>query len=221
MIIYLVYIFLNLRKRTNLRNLSMSNYVKKILFFSIIVLISNSCFWDEQKNVIKISKEINLAWYFEPRTQALFYNHDSNYGGITLIEETIFAIGANKDFIILKQHPNKEAEISQKIFREKAGVSTNLLKSLGDTSWIEKGGNFYYEKGKWYPKSNGWSPPRWLYPYKKITNYYIIDLRNYDSFDELKKNIYKFSNNEEFTKKRDELGIPSSLSFKVRYKGLE
>ena len=61
--------------------------------------------------------------------------------GSIIIDETIFAIGSNENFIIVKQHPNKKKEITEKLNQKKnvyKGEYVYLLPELKDTIWLSE-----------------------------------------------------------------------------------
>jgi hypothetical protein len=53
-----------------------------------------------------------------------------------------------------------------------------------------------------------------LYPYKAITNYSIVDILN-------NKKHYQLDSEKEFEPKREELGVPDTLSFFLKFAKLK
>lgn len=82
----------------------------RIYRFSLVLgvtLFINGCFLNKPQSVQHIVKDFNLGWQGDANHQALFVNIDhSEYGGLKIIEETVFAIAWDQDFIIALQHPN-------------------------------------------------------------------------------------------------------------------
>lgn len=197
--------------------------MKRSLLITLIILTLTGCLFDEQIETKHLTKDFNLAWWAETRYQALYLNSDHNeYGGSTIIPETVYAIGFDDEFIIAKQHPNKEEEIQERLFIREAENDDYMLKSAEDTIWLSSKDSIYEKNGKWYHISNGWNPPRNLFPYKDSTYYYIIDIRNYGNIRDWDRNsVYKLDNQRDFENKRNELGVSANLDYTIVSKELE
>jgi hypothetical protein len=165
--------------------------------------------WDEPINARKVTKDYYLHWIYEKNDQILLKSSDEGKSGAVKISETVFAVGFNEDYIIAKQHPNLENEISKRLFGKRGENGDYLLNNPSDTIYLWKEDRFYEENGKWYHISNGWNAPDSLKAYKKITYYHIIDISTKNG------EKYKFDNESEFMEKRENLGIPKSLNFSI------
>jgi len=196
--------------------------MKKIVVGIFTVFLLSSCLWDEETQTKHLTKDFNLGWWSEPRYRALFKNSDSTkYGGAVLIPETVFAVGFNDNIIIAKQHPNKQEEISARLFnRDSTGYYR--LSNPADTVYIWSGDSIFRKNGHWYHISNGWNPPDSLFPYKKKTNYYIIDISDSKKNTwNSKERVYKYTTESDFKEGRKNLGVPDELKFNFLDRELE
>lgn len=76
-----------------------------LLLFAVCCI--NGCFLNRPESVQNIVKDFNLGWQGDPVNQALYVNIDhTEYGGLKIVEETVFAIAWDQDFIIALQRPN-------------------------------------------------------------------------------------------------------------------
>jgi len=193
--------------------------MKHILISAVTTLLLSGCILDEPTHTTYLIKDFQLAWWSEPRTQALFQtSNKSEYGGKELIAETVFAVGFDANFIIAKQHPNNDDTIAWNNIHEHETWKLDSIPS--DTL----GGQRSYVKidGEWHGISNGRNIHHNLYPDKKITYYYILDIRHYDK-DKWRssKHLHRFETELEFDRKRQELGVPSAMIFTIVDKELE
>lgn len=189
------------------------NFLKliSILFVAATVV---SCSFDKPKVVRHLTKDFNLGWWSEPRYQALFLKTDPDeYGGAKIIAETVYAVGYNDNFIIVKQHPNKLVEVVDKLFNKKIGDSW-VIENLEDTVYLNSD-LVHFKDGNWLYKGNE-SDLDNLFPYKDETFFYIVDIRDYQyRFWRNDKNIYKLTSEEEFENMRKELNISNELVFTI------
>jgi len=188
--------------------------IEKILVILIIGLSFSSCL-DDPITVQKVTKDYYLNWVYDNSDQILIRSSDKGKSGSIEISETVFAVGFNDNYIIAKQHPNLEEQISKRLFGNHEKGGDYLLTNPADTIYLSKEDGIYEKNGKWYHITNGWNPPDSLKPYKKITFYHIIDIRTKNG----KK--YKFDNESDFWNKRKELGISENLNFTIIDKELE
>ncbi len=197
--------------------------MKRILIIILSSIILSSCMFDEKVETKHLIKDFNLAWWSETRYQSLYQNSDHNeYGGFVIIPETVYAIGFDEEFIIAKQHPNLQKEISNRLFGNYEKGGDYLLTNPADTIYLSSEDRIYEKNGKWYHISNGWNPPRNLFPYKDSIYYYIIDIRNYVNMREWDgNNIYKFNNEKDFKNKRIDLDVSVDLTYTIVNKELE
>ena len=197
--------------------------MKKLLIISLTTLILTGCLFDEQIETKHLTKDFNLAWGAEKRYQALYLNSDHNeYGGFTIIPETVYAIGFDEEFIIAKQHPNLQEGIGNRLFGNHEKGGDYLLTNPADTIYLSREDSIYEKNGKWYHISNGWDPPSDLFPYKDSTYYYIIDIRNYGNIRAWdREGVYKFDTQSGFENKRIELGVSADLDYTFVNKELE
>lgn len=71
----------------------------------------NGCFLNRPESVQNIVKDFNLGWQGDPVHQSLYVNIDhTEYGGLKIVEETVFAIAWDQNFIIALQRPHQEGE---------------------------------------------------------------------------------------------------------------
>lgn len=189
--------------------------VKHVLtVFSCLLL--TACFWgDELHNETHITHNIWLKWWGEENDQHLLKAFDNDpSGGSYLLGPVVFAVGNNNDFIIAKQHPDMESEISKRLFKYSPETGDYELENPADTVYIATGDSIYTRNGKWYHISNGWNPPDSLKPYRTITYYHIIDLRKYkDGNNDYQK--HTFDNEPDFRKAKKKLGVPDDLDFTI------
>ena len=73
-----------------------------MIFFTL-----QSCFmqWDYSES--KLNKYFSIAWIDHCSHRAITFSTSPNPGGMVLINCYVFAVGKNKDFIIVKQHPTE------------------------------------------------------------------------------------------------------------------
>jgi hypothetical protein len=198
-----------------------------IIIISISISLFISCRDEhEEVNFKKITKDYYLAWINGESDQSIVRSPEEEKnvnGAISVIDATVFAIGFNNDFLIAKQHPDKETEIFLRIFKYDENEGSYLLENPNDSLYLSDEDSVYQKNKKWYHISNGWSPNDSLKPYKKITYYHIIDLRNYEveknKPDEIKK--YTFDNEKDFIIQRKKIGVPNNLRFSIIDKELE
>jgi hypothetical protein len=168
---------------------------------------------DEEVNTRHLTKDFNLGWWAERKYQSLFQNSNhKEYGGSTIISETVFAVGYDKKFIIAKQHPNNADTISWNNINEHETWDLETIPS--DT--LANNHSYVKVNGKWKGISNGRSSHNELFPDKKITYYYILDIRNYgNEAYSINNNLYKLLTEEDFNRKRKELGVDENLDFSI------
>ena len=140
--------------------------IKKAIILLVVGISLSSCF-DETITARKITKDYYLHWIYEKNDQILLKSSDEGISGIVEISETVFAIGFNDKYIIAKQHPNLEREISERLFDNYVKNGDYLLENPADTIYLAKDDSIYKQDGKWYHISNGWNPPDSLKDYKK------------------------------------------------------
>ena len=189
--------------------------LKKYLILLPVFLTTTSCFRDETSTIKKVTDEYYLKWVYENENQFLLRSSNEGKSGVIEIPETVFAVGFNNKYIIAKQHPNLEREISERLFGITGDDGHFLLKNPSDTVSLSKDDRIYQNNGKWYHISNGWSPPDSLKPYKGQTLYHIIDIKK------KKENKWVFKSEADFLSGREKLGIPGSLDFSIVDKELE
>ncbi|WP_420553489.1 hypothetical protein [Tenacibaculum aiptasiae] len=197
--------------------------MKKVLYISLILALTSSCFFDEQNFSKPLVKDLKLEWWGDQKNQTITFGMvRGSFGGLLIIPETVFAVGYNDEFLIAKSYPNKEKEIRNRLFNYDKKTEDFLLTEPSDTIYLSSDDRYYEKNGKWYHKSNGWNPPNGLFPYKDSIYYHIIDLRNWESSKKWNtENLHRFKSEEEFNKKRNELNIPKSIDFEIVYKELE
>lgn len=83
-----------------------------LLSLSILILISGCVFDSKEKTIIGPYK---LGWIDLPETQSIYVEVRSSGSGPTLVDEYIFEVGYNEDYIIAKQHPTSGLDDGNKI----------------------------------------------------------------------------------------------------------
>jgi len=192
---------------------------------SLVVLLLaaiwlNSCIQTQSESVNNLVKDFNLSWRGEAKYQTLFANNDhTEYGGAKVIEETVYSLGYDENFIIAKQHPNLSA-VKEKILKNQEGEDF-LIENPQDTVYLNT--EFIYAReGKYLYKKSGVPALDNLFPYKSETIYYIVDIRDYSlRFWGTAGNVHKFRTQTQFDIKRKELGVPESLQFSLTNPELE
>ena len=177
---------------------------------------------DEETLNRKLIKDFWLNWWADCTNQHIILStEEDGNGGTFVVEKTVFAVGFDNNFIIAKQHPDMEDEIESRIFNSDSISGDYILIDPSDTIYLSEEDSIYQKNGKWYHISNGWNPPDSLKPYKAITNYYLVDIREYNRKKWDNSKIYKFSNETDFNKKRLELNVPEKLTFTIKNSLLE
>jgi len=185
-------------------------------FFSVLFsfLLTNCGINDSYQ---KIEKDFYLTCWDEHCKIVLSKADNPSFFGPSVIDQSIFAVGHNSDFIIVKQHPNKSIEIHDRLTNDRNFRWHYKIKDPKDTIFLNPQDSVYYEEGNWFHVKNDWTDPDSLKPYKRITNYYIIDIRWYDEGYKL----YSFDNEKDFNKKRFILSVPDDLPYEFYDKTLE
>jgi hypothetical protein len=172
---------------------------------------------DDKPNMQKkLSKDFWLAWWEKKNTQKITVGIKDAFDGYIVIDNVVFAVGSDDNFIIAKLHPDMQEEISKSLFGKHNSKGHFEIKNPSDTVYLNKADTIYQEENNWYHTSKDWAKPDSLKPYKKMTYYHIIDIRKYTKdnlFDSYK--IYSFDNEKDFTNKRLELGVPEKLTFTI------
>jgi hypothetical protein len=197
--------------------------MKKLILIGLSTLFLTGCFWgDEPTSYKKLTKDFWLNWWADSTDQHILHSTaDDGNGGSFVIKQTVFAVGFNDNFIIAKQHPDKQEEIKGRLFNRDSVERTYQLSDPADTIWLSVEDSIYQKNGKWFHISNGWNPPDSLKPYKKITYFHIIDIRQYKRKNWNSYKVYTFDNEAEFINKRHELGVPDDLIFTIKSPTLE
>jgi len=164
-----------------------------------------------------ITKDFYLKRWDERDREIIFNVTRDPLNENVAIQKNAFAVGHSSDFIIAKQHPYKDQEVYSRLFSERNFRWHYELKDPADTIFLIREDSIYTENDKWYHKLDRWTSPDSLKPYKKLTNYFIIDLRNYNEGYKL----YKFESEEDFNNKRVSLGVPADLTYSFYDKALE
>lgn len=88
----------------------MKNYF--IILFSSLLLTS-CLFGDNPSGSTNLTKDFWLDWFENKTYQRIICGENANHGSI-IIEETVFAVGFNNDFIIAKHRPRTENDSIKK-----------------------------------------------------------------------------------------------------------
>jgi hypothetical protein len=197
--------------------------MKKLSVIVLSVFLITGCLWgDEATSYRKLTKDFWLIWFMDSTDQhlSLSTSKDGNFGS-PIIKQTFFAIGFNDNFIIAKQHPDKKEEIQERLFNRDSIEGNYILADPADTMWLTGEDSVYQKTGKWYHISNGWNPSDSLKPYKKITYFHLIDIRQYERGKSNSYEVFTFDNEKDFINKRHELEVPELLSFTIVSTALE
>lgn len=169
-----------------------------------------NCYFGANESGGHITKDFYLVGWDETDWKVIRSKDGYNaFPKNPLIDHSVFAVGNNNDFIIIKQHPHLDKALAARLG---IGVNSNWngeIKNLADTIFLKNGDKIYRVNDKYYHTNTDWTDPDSLKPYKRITNYYIIDLRYSDEGYKL----YKFNNENEFNATRQALEVPADLTF--------
>lgn len=179
-------------------------YVGQLILIGICQLFLAGCFLgDEETSNKKLTKDFWLKWWSDKKDQHISCGAEADgNNGSTVVEPTVFAIGYDDNFIIAKQHPDKQKEIQDRLFNRDTVEKAYFLSDPADTIWLSKEDSIYKKNGKWFHISNGWNPPDSLKPYKRLTFFHIVDIRKYESPNWDSYKVYTFDNQKDFEKKR-------------------
>ena len=190
--------------------------MKQLFFIGLFGLLLTGCYFgDNPSREKKLTKDFWLAWWDNKVNQEITLSNKDAFNGTGVIDKTVYAVGYDDNFIIAKQHPDKQDEIKKSLFGKRNYKEHFEISNLADTIYLNKGDTIYHENNKWYHTNNDWTVPDSLKPYKRITYFHIIDIRNYvkDKWDSYQ--IYSFDNEKEFISKRLELGVSKNLTFTI------
>jgi hypothetical protein len=186
---------------------------RKLTKAILLIIVFSACSLDKPKYSENVVKDFNLGWWSDTRHTALFLNNDhTEYGGREIVPETVAEIGYNQDFIIVKQHPNMFKEIEDRVLSNETETGYEI-KNAADTVYLPE--EFVFsENGSLYLKKQGRDELDYLFPYRDVTYYYIIDIRNYRlRFWAMDGNVFRFDNEIDFQMKRLQLAIPGEVTF--------
>jgi hypothetical protein len=209
-----------------------------------LFLFQGCYFGDNPNSATHIENDFWLEWWEYKTNQRILISSEKNtFNGhlaTEVIEETVFAVGSSEDFIVVKQHPNKKQEIidrlTQRYYVDKEGKSKKLVDKIhksheyyyklpnpSDSIWLDDKDSIFRIDSVWCHRDWVWEHklPDSLKPYKSITNYFIIDISNYDRDKRNGHKLYKFNNKEDFDIECKRLNITKDLTFKLIDKDLE
>lgn len=91
----------------------------RVLIFFLIVFSLPSCFGLFDSGSKTIKGRFELVWIDLQESQGIVEKYDNSGSGTKIVDEYVFSVGHNDDFIIAKQHPtsgfNGGYEIDTKI----------------------------------------------------------------------------------------------------------
>lgn len=91
----------------------------RVLIFFLVVFSLPSCFGLFDSGSKTIKGRFELLWIDLPESQGIVESYDNSGNRLQIVEEYVFSVGHNDDFIIAKQHPtsgfNGGYEIDNKI----------------------------------------------------------------------------------------------------------
>lgn len=199
--------------------------MRKILGHLMILLFGiycTSCYFGANDWYGHISKDFyKSCWDEHCKIMHSKGDTPSFFDGI-IVDKTVFAIGNNDQFIIAKQHPHKDKEISDRLFKKSFSTVTYKwyyeLTTPADTVFLTPEDSIFSFEGKWYHTKDKWTDPDSLKPYKRKTLYHIIDIRWYPNHG---YKVYTFDNEKDFNTKRFILGVPKDLPYEFYGKDWE
>jgi|GEM_PF-1293507 len=81
----------------------------KSALYLVLLMWCCSCIFNRPESVQNMVKDFNLSWQSDAENRKIFVNLDhTEYGGIEVIDKTVFAAGWNEDFILALQDPNSK-----------------------------------------------------------------------------------------------------------------
>ena len=169
-------------------------------------------FGDDANLERPLTRGFALSWYVDPRDQVLLLKLSSN-GGIGIVDATVVAAGWNDDFIIAMQHPDLADSIEARLFHRDTVSGDYKLLDPTDSVYLWEGDSLYQRDGSWYHISNGSAIPDSLHPYRGITNYFVIDLREFREGERDGYEVHQAVGDEAFHSLRSTLGVPEDLQF--------
>lgn len=108
---------------------------------------------------------------------------------------------------------------------------------IGDTAFFGRRSapdSIYRIEGQWYHNVGGWTPPDSIRnPYRRITRYYILDLRTFrkhargsregtmEWLETLQDFVHEYATEDAYAEARRRLEVPDSLDFSVRIECME
>jgi hypothetical protein len=187
----------------------------------LVITGLSGCYFGANDWGARIEKDFHLTCWDEHCKIAVSKEDDPDFFKEALVEQSVFAMGHNSDFIIAKQHPHKDTEIAGRLFHKSnsalSGKTYYELKNANDTIYLIANDSVFCRQGTWFHTKDSWTDPDSLRPYKKITLYHIIDLRWYEDG----YRIYTFDNEKDFNNKRFILSVPRDLGYSYYAKTLE
>jgi hypothetical protein len=169
----------------------------------------------EKTEVFKVTGNYQLSYFSNKKSMTLYYNYKEEYGGSKVIDETVYQVDWNDEWIIAKQHPNLEEPIQDRLFNYSEKTGDYELTDPNDTIYLLEGDRKYEKDGKWFHTKNKWTQPDSLYPYRKKTNYYIIKVNSTERI------IFNADTEDRLAELRDSLKIPHKLNHHLIFKGLK
>lgn len=182
------------------------------------MLLFNNCYFGYGPSENKrLTKDFELFWFNDPSNQQLILREegDSNYK--VLVKETVVEAGYNDEFIILKHHPNVAQEIYDRLSDYDFDLKAYKVQKLSDTVWLSKNDIVFEYNGSYYHKEffDKSFLPDHLKPNRAVTNYFIVDVRAYQT-DSPNYEIYSCKTADEFLYEREQLGVPDDLEFTLK-----
>jgi|GEM_PF-1584561 len=176
--------------------------------------LTGRCLFGEDANLERrLIKGFALSWYIDPREQVLHLKTSSNGGGTGIVDATVFAAGWNDDFIIAMHHPDLADPIEARLFHRDTVSGDYKLLDPTDSVYLWGGDSLYQRDDSWYHVSNGSTIPDSLHPYRGITNYFVIDLREFREGERDGYEVHQAVGDEAFHSLRSTLGVPEDLQF--------
>lgn len=175
------------------------------------------CFFGINDSYHHIADDMYLTCWDEHCKIVVSPDGNPSFSAEGLIEKSIVAMGNNSDFILVKQHPHLSDELEKRITGTRSANWHYELLDAKDSVFLLPNDSLYYENNKWYHLKGDWTDPDSLKPYKKITNYYIIDLRKGNG----RYVLHSFNNATEFEEKKRLLGVPNDIVYDFYRQELE
>ncbi len=204
----------------------MNRLIKRFLSFAAIILIiyavlycfifrhffTLDCTTVEVHNIIG---NYRLSSYCNRNSMAIYYNEKEEFGGIPIVEETVYQVEWNDRWIIARNHPNFSEILAKRLYKPSIITGDFELKTAEDTIFLKENDSIYCLNGKWYHSLREWNNNDSLRKLLIETNYFFIDTKPRAEYERIKKKLIKTTTENEFERIRDSLRLPAKLKDEI------